>query len=86
MWALDADLDQSVRVCRSRSLRGSSTVSRYMHRLRLLAFLPLMAAVLLCHSGCGRLGYEEHSRTPDARQDAGTQPAPDDDAGDPQDR
>jgi|GEM_PF-5506079 len=81
MWALGADLAQGVQVCRSRSLRGSSTVSRYMRRLRLLTILPLMAASLLCQSSCGRLGYEEHSRTPGGRADAGTEPAADDDAG-----
>jgi len=52
-----------------------------MRRLRLLALLQLMAASLLCQSSCGRLGYEEHSRTPGGRSDAGTQPAADDDAG-----
>jgi hypothetical protein len=52
-----------------------------MRRLRLFALLQLMAAILLCQSSCGRLGYEEHPRKPGARTDAGTQPAADDDAG-----
>ncbi|HET8936244.1 MAG TPA: hypothetical protein VFN67_22530 [Polyangiales bacterium] len=41
--------------------------------------LPLMAAVLLAQSSCGRLGYEEHTRPPTADADAG--PEPDEDAG-----
>lgn len=54
-----------------------------MLRLRRLVILPLMAASLLCQSSCGRLGYEEHPRTPAGRRDAGTEPTQDDDAGDP---
>lgn len=81
MWAQGADLEQGVRVCRSRSLRGSSTVCKYMRRLRLLTVLQLMAAVLFCQSSCGRLGYEEHSRTAGERPDAGTEPMQDEDAG-----
>jgi hypothetical protein len=49
---------------------------------KLLLILPLMAAILCCAGSCGRLGYDEHTRTP-RPADAGSMPPPDDDAGEP---
>ena len=77
-----------MRVSRSHKAADSITVSDRVrpnsaNRLGLTqargVVLPLMAAALLAQAGCGRLGYEEHTRAPTAEVDAGADP--DEDAG-----
>ena len=85
MWGAGAECVGVSRALISRAEQASTTVSGRVnkHHIRQLLILQLMAASLLCQVSCGRLGYQEHTRTTSQPADAGPEPASDEDAGEP---